>query len=205
MDTQKETSIADAIINGLKKATVELEEFRVQVALGKAEAHDAYEDAKKKLNHILHDTAQRFTANGTTTKDVVQELTAMFQTLQVQLALGKAETREVFEAQRLKISHALQRLEKYIENTELVAELKETLHREIHKFNIKLEILKLRYELNKIAVHEEFEIRKDEFSKTLDAIAGKLRAKEMKAEQKWEHFRDEITEAYNGMKKTFVG
>lgn len=205
MDTQKETSIADAIINGLKKATVELEEFRVQVALGKAEAHDAYEEAKKKFNHILHETEQRFSSNASTAKDVADELKAMFQTLQVQLALGKAETRDAFESQRLKISHALQRIEKYLEGSELVAELKEKLQGEIHKFNIKLEILKLRYELNKIAVHEEFEIRKDEFSKKLDEIAGKLKAKEKKAEQKWEHFRDEITEAYNGMKKTFVG
>ena len=47
METTATTSITEKIISGLKKAAVELEEFRLQAALGKAEAHDAYEKAKK--------------------------------------------------------------------------------------------------------------------------------------------------------------
>lgn len=204
METKTHFSIADAIIDGLKKATVELEEFRVQVALGKAEAHYAYEDAKIKFYRALHETEQRLSVSKTSTNSALDEFKVLFQTLQVQLALGKAETRDAFEAQRIKISHALHKLELFLESNQFTNELRESLHREIEKFKIKLEILKLRYELNKIAVHEEFEIRKTEFSKTLASITDKLRKKEKKVEQSWEHFRDEIKEAYTGMKKAFT-
>jgi flagellar hook-basal body complex protein FliE len=205
MDTTKEESFTDKIINGLKKAAVELEEFRVQAALGKAEAHDAYEEAKKKFRQYLHEAEQRFDKSKTTVKDTVEELKVVFQVLQVQLALGKAETREAFEAQRKKISQALHTLETLLENNKITAEYYEVLHTEIQKFKIKMEILKLRYELNKMSAQEEFEEKKKDFSAKMEDIAKKLKEKEKKAEKTWEHFRDDIAEAYNDMKKSFVG
>ncbi len=42
-------NISDIIVEGLKKAAAEVEELRVQAALGKAEVRDAYEDLKKKV------------------------------------------------------------------------------------------------------------------------------------------------------------
>jgi DNA-binding ferritin-like protein len=205
MNPTTDKSIADTIINGLKKAVVELEEFRVQAALGKAEAHDAFEAAKKNLRHFMHETEQRFSASEHTVTDVATELKAAIETLQVQLALGKAETRDLFEAQRKKIMQALHTIENFLENNKFTAEYKESINREIQKFKIKLEILKLRYELNKIAAHEEFEQKKKEFSKKLDGLAETLRQKEKTAEKSWGHFKADIAAAYGDMKKAFVG
>lgn len=205
MKTQNETSLTDLIINGLKKAVVELEEFRVQAALGKAEAHDAFEAAKKNLRLFMHEAQQRFSASQQSVNDIATGLQAAIETLQVQLALGKADTRDLFEAQRKKITHALHALETYIENNAFAAEYKESVNREIQKFKIKLEILKLRYELNSIAAHEEFQQKKEQFSKKLEELADNLRAKEKKAEKRWENFKEDIAEAYGDMKKAFAG
>ncbi len=205
MNTTSDKSIADTIINGLKKAVVELEEFRVQAALGKAEAHDAFDAAKKNLRHFMHETEQRFGASQQTVTDVGSELKAAIQTLQVQLALGKAETRDLFEEQRKKITEALHTIETFLKNNKLTAEFKESITREIQKFRIKLEILKLRYELNTITVHEEFEQKKREFSTKLDILAENLRRKEKTAEKNWDHFKEDVAEAYGDMKKAFVG
>ena len=59
METLEKTSISDKIISGLKKAAVELEELRLQSALGKAQARDAYEEAKKKFNKYVHEAKLR--------------------------------------------------------------------------------------------------------------------------------------------------
>lgn len=51
MEPTHEKTISDKIIEGLNKAITEMEELRVQAALGKYEARDLYEEAKTKFNH----------------------------------------------------------------------------------------------------------------------------------------------------------
>ena len=75
---------------------------------------------------------------------------------------------------------------------------------EIEKFRIKLDILKLQYELRKLGVREEFEEKKKDFSIKLSDIKKRLLKKEEDAESTWEHFRDEISVAYSHLKKMFV-
>jgi hypothetical protein len=58
MSTEKET-ISEKIIAGLRKAADEMEELRVQIALGKLEARDLYEEKKKQFNHFLHEAKQK--------------------------------------------------------------------------------------------------------------------------------------------------
>jgi hypothetical protein len=57
----KENTITDKIIAGLRKAADEMEELRVQIALGKLEARDLYEEKKKQFNHFLHEAKQKMT------------------------------------------------------------------------------------------------------------------------------------------------
>ncbi len=61
MSTEKET-IAEKIIAGLRKAADEMEELRVQVALGKLEARDLYKEKKKQFDHFLHEAKQKMTS-----------------------------------------------------------------------------------------------------------------------------------------------
>jgi hypothetical protein len=58
MPTEKET-VTEKIISGLRAAADEMEVMRVQIALGKMEAHDSYEMAKKKFNAFLHEAKQK--------------------------------------------------------------------------------------------------------------------------------------------------
>ena len=205
METTQETSATNAIINGVKKALTELEEFRVQAALGKAEAHDAFEGAKKKFNEYLHEARQRFESAKDTAAEKSTQVKTAFETLQVQLALGKAETKEVFEEQRKKIFNALNELETIIKRNNTTNEYYNRLQMELEKFRIKVDIIKLRYDLNKLDARSEFESKKTDFSKKLDAIKKRLEGKEAAAHGKWDNFKDEITEAYSHLRNAIVG
>jgi hypothetical protein len=57
----KEETITDKIISGLRKAADEMEELRVQIALGKLEARDLYKEKKKQFNEFLHEAKQKMT------------------------------------------------------------------------------------------------------------------------------------------------
>jgi len=204
MATPAESSLSDQIIKGLKKAVVEIEEFRLQAALGKAEARDIYEASKKKLNRYVQEAHIRLESVKTVTKDKANELRAVLETLQVQLALGMADSREVFEAQRKKISRSLSQLEKVLENNHDADAYLATLRMEVKKFRIKMDILKLRYELNKLSAKTEFEDRKKEFSKKVSEMKKMLAENEKKIEKSWSHISDDVADAYAHIKKTFV-
>ena len=96
----------EIIIDGLKKAAVELEKFQVQATLGKAEAKDKYAEARKKFNANLQDVKR-------IAKDKYKDLKPLVESLQVQFTLGKAETKEVLKEQRKKFSKAIAGLEAY--------------------------------------------------------------------------------------------
>lgn len=198
------TRVIDSIIGGLKKAALELEEFQLQLALGKADTKDVYEKVKKDFNGYVHDARLYFESAKDLAKERAIQLKAIFETLQVQLALGKADTKEIFEEQMKKISATLNELEILIRKNETADEYYTKLQVEIEKFKIKLEILKLRYKLNKMDAANEFEIKKTEFLKKLSDIKARLDKKEEEVENKWEHFKEEITEAYTNLKKVFV-
>jgi hypothetical protein len=200
MKTTSKTSLTDKIITGLKKAAVELEEFRLQAALGKADFKDAFEETKRKFNKFVHEAkAHAADAKGIAMVKAIQ-LKIVLEELQVQLALGKADTKDIFEAQRKKISLALNELETLIRKNKTADEYYIRLQVEIEKFKIKMDILKLHYELSKLDTKNEFQERKQDFSGKLSDIKKHL----LEKEEEWGHFRHEISEAYSHLKKAFV-
>ena len=94
METSEKLKFSDKIINSLRNAAKELEELRVQAALGTAEAREAFEEAKKSYNKFAHEAK----LNLDSLKDLAQDksiaLKTLFETIQVKLALGKAETKD---------------------------------------------------------------------------------------------------------------
>lgn len=204
MDATAHKSFTDLIINGLKKSVAELEEFNVQVSLGKMEARDAFETAKKKMNNFLHES-EVFLQGDNEIKDLVTEFRTALDELRVQLALGKADTRDAFEEQRKKITAVFHKLETFFESRLAQTEAVATLQIEMAKFRIRLEILKLRFELNRMDAHEEFEAGKKAFAQRLEKIRESAGEIEKHGHAKWSHFKDEIAEAYGDLRKAFVG
>ena len=99
MKNKEDIHFVDKVIGALRKSAIELEEFQVKAALGKADAQDKYEDVKKKFNVFIHES--EFKVNGI--KEKIEELNTKFDELRVQLALGKAETKEIFKKQKKQI------------------------------------------------------------------------------------------------------
>jgi hypothetical protein len=97
----------DNVASFLRNAATQLEELQVQTALGKAELADKLEEIKKetkdKINHIKWDV-NSVVEDG---KDAYESIKSKVEHLQVQLALGKAETADEIHEQKKKISAAI--------------------------------------------------------------------------------------------------
>jgi hypothetical protein len=193
-------TFTDKLIEQLDKAKIDLEKFQVQMALGKAEAKDKYEEIKKKFNNVVHDIQNK----AEKLKEKKTEIQTRLEELQVQLTLGKAETRDAFEAQKKRIINALHNLENSIRTNDITGEIYASFQHEAERFKIKLEILRLNFELGKMDIKEDFEARKTELSKSLDQLKAKIAKKAEGFKKEEKDFQAEIKEAYQHLKKAFT-
>lgn len=90
----------------------ELDELKVHLALGKADAIDYLEERKsdfsKFVDEMKHDVAEL----GSPAAEATKRLKSRLDHLKVQLALGRMETQDSYCAQRTKIAGAIDEIEK---------------------------------------------------------------------------------------------
>ena len=141
MKNTQDIQFVDKVIGALRKSAVELEEFQVKAALGKADAQVKYEEVKKKFNLFIHDS--EFKIKGI--KEKIEELNTKFDELRVQLALGKAETKEIFKKQKKQLLLILHDIEVKIKTNETLNRMYALTLIEIEQFKIQLEILEQKY------------------------------------------------------------
>ncbi|NNK69823.1 MAG: hypothetical protein HKO96_05035 [Flavobacteriaceae bacterium] len=196
MKTTEKGHFFDDLAVKLRKAAVELEEFQGKADKGKAEVMDKYEDAKEKFKTIVEDAKTKIEAG----QKKYEEVNTKLDELRVQLALGKAETKEAFLAQKKKILDALHELEVKIKTNEVLTRFYAFMLVEIEKFKVQLEILEPKFDKGKEYAKSSFEKGKKEFDEFIDKLNIKLGKKE---ESQWDHFQNEISEAFSHFKNAF--
>lgn len=201
MIMETNTTFTDKVIDRLRKAAAELEELQVQLSLGKAEARDKFEELKKNFSKTIQQIATELKNAGT---EKAVELKSLFDELQVQLSLGRAEAKEVFNEQRKKIENILHQIELKIKGEPTNREVIDKLFDDIRKFRITLEIIAIAYELGKYEFGDAYKAHKRDFEQKLDTIKKKVETKTDEIEKRAETFKNEITEAYNHLKKAFL-
>jgi hypothetical protein len=198
MSATEKTSLTEIIIEGLKATATELEEFRLQMALGKADAKDLFEDTKGRLRVFVQEAKSKY--HSMKDAEVLKVINAI-ELLEVKLALGLAETKETFEKQRKEIIRALSKLDAESRAHEPVNELKAIMHLEIEKFRMKLALLTLHYKLKKLTVEFNFEQKKQELADKLQGLRDNMLSAESKAQ--WKHFKKQMGQAYLHFKQAF--
>ena len=196
MKIKEDTQFIDKVVEALRKAATEIEEFQVKATLGKADAQDKYEEIKKKFNLFLHDSKLKINEG----KEKMDDIHTKFDELRVQLSLGKAQSIEVFKAQKKKILLTLHEVEVKIKSNEKLKKMYAFVLIEIEKFKVNLEILEQKFNQSTTSAKTSFEKGKMEFNQFIDALKDKYNSKE---ETKWEHFQGEISEAFSHLKQAF--
>lgn len=197
MENIHQTQFIDKVIIALRKVAVNLEEFQVKTALGKAEAKDKYEEVKKEFNKFIHDSEYKIKD----VKENIDDLKAKIDELRIQLVLGKAETIDAFKKQKKQLLLTLHEIEVKIKSNKTLNRMYAVTLIEIEQFKIQLEILEEKYKNEKKETKSSFEKGKEEFNSFIEKITAKYSKK--KEESKLEHFQSEIGEAFSHFKKAF--
>ena len=110
MENQKH--FGDNLISAMKKAAGELEDFQLQLSLGKAEAGEKVDEVKAKFKSIIQEAKLKVIAGD----EKLQPVKGKLENLELQLALGKAEAKDVFEEQKKNISHTIHDIETFFKS-----------------------------------------------------------------------------------------
>ena len=134
-------------------------------------------------------------------KEKLDDIYIKFEELRVQLALGKAESIETFKAQKKKLLLTLHELEVKIKSNERLNRMYAFVLIEIEKFKVQLEVFEKKFDQGKESAKVSFEKGKLEFNQFIDGLKEKYIHKE--EETRWEHFQNELSEAFGHFKNAF--
>lgn len=198
---ETKASLTEKISNGLRAAQQEIEELAIQFSLGKAEAGDKFEEIKKDFNTKTHQWKQVFSNPKSYSIEQAAMLKAKFEALQVQLALGKAEAKDLFEEQRKNILNSIHEIEVEIKTNPSVQDQLNEFKSEMEKFKLKLDILKLKYDLKKFDIKDEFKEAMAEARVSIEKISDKAEQKWDEAKKKYTSVGEDIDQAFKQLRK----
>ena len=184
--------------NLINKAETELDELRLKISLGKMNGADLFEDMKKDLRNSFHEITTEVQTEG---KEVAESVRANIESLQVQLALGKAEALDNYEEQKKKISDAIHQLEQNVRDSRnvLSSNAKIKIQNELEKFRLKMEILQIRYELGRLDLKDNVETKKQKFKKEFDELLSNVKEE---SSEKIEEYGTNLKNAYDALRKS---
>jgi hypothetical protein len=191
--------VLERISDRLLEAQQELDELAVQFALGKAEARDKFEEIKTSFKSYV--TAFKSKLNQGEVHQLTQQLRSRIDELELQLALGKVETKELFEEQRKKIMDSLTAFEDALNRSLPALVDVDVLYHEIEKFKLKLEIIRLKFVLKKFSIKDSFRERMKESRLKVTKLTDQLNANWESGNNKLSNLKDEIQLAYRHLRK----
>lgn len=188
----------DQLGNLIHKAETELDELRLKIALGKMNGAELFEDIKKDLRESFHQISSEVQKEGV---EVADSIRTNVETLQVQLALGKAEALDAYEEQKTKIADAIKQLEQNVRDSRntLSSDAKIKIQNELEKFSLKMEILQIRYELGRLDLKDNVESKKQKFKKEFDELLANVKEE---TSEKMEAYGTNLKDAYEALRKS---
>jgi hypothetical protein len=181
----------------LVRVQQELDELALQLSLGKAEARDKFEELKVEFrDKVAALKLQLHQSEETIRPEVLRTLEGF----ELQLALGKAETKDRFHEQKIKILHSLNTLEQAW--TEWIKTLDSNFFtHEAEKFKLKLEILRLRFDLKAFEMKDAYRGTMPALRRELERIHHRLQQRMKSGSARYDDFADELSLAYKHLKK----
>ncbi|TAE89484.1 MAG: hypothetical protein EAY81_02315 [Bacteroidetes bacterium] len=171
------------------------EEFKLQTNLGKMDAADAFEKQKEQLKSFILKVKEQLDSGTGMAEEQVKTMRSKLEELNLQLHLGKAETKEAFEEQRKKIEPALHDVYEYgkkIYHTGFNQAMN-LFDTQSDWFKTNLEIMQLKFSLAKMDAKDEA----DELKKQLEIKLNELQ----EHSHKWQEQAKENMEVWGNMAK----
>ena len=194
-----EKPVLEKVAERLVAAQQELDKLAVQFALGKAEAKDKFEEVKKELQTRVNELKHTFMTKAL--NELITTLKTKVEELEVQLALGKAETAEIFEEQSKKILQSVNSLEHEIRSKLPDHQETHVFSQDVEKFKLKIEILRLKFILKKFEMTDAFRDKMDDARHAINTLKHSVKNKMESGKHSYQDFKDEMQLTYKHLRQ----
>jgi lipid II:glycine glycyltransferase (peptidoglycan interpeptide bridge formation enzyme) len=185
------------------KATAD--ELRVQLHLGSRELSDSFEEQKKE---ILRWSEEARTTLETEASSASAEMRTKLEELEVQAALGKAESKDAIQEQRKKLTSLI--TEANESSIELLGDSKKNVRdlavkadTKFDEWHTRFDLLRLQISLGAADASVDWNEKKKDLKQSIQKLESKLEAVSDDSEEGWISFKGEISEAWTHVKKAF--
>lgn len=184
----------------------EVAQLKNQLQHNQEESKDYFEKKKSTLVKWTGDMKKEFERVGGVGGEKLNDLRGSLEELRVQAALGRMDSLEAAQAQQKKINHSIQNLKSSIIKMEKEGEVeaKEVYQKAVvnlDNFKTKFDMFRLQMMYGKDDAVQSFMDKKSEIAMRLDKLSAQLEERKEVAEDRWEHFSEEIGEAWTHLKK----
>jgi hypothetical protein len=168
----------------------------VQLALGKAEARDTFDEIKRDFLNRIQVLNQALGADGNT-----NEVNRKIEALEAHLRVDTAHAKGTGDNHYKKILASLEEVKAVISSRIKTVQANTDFEHEVEMFKLKLEILRLKFGLKKFEVKAGFRTRMEAARKAIESVADQAGVGIKGGQRKLSDFRDEAQMAYNHFRK----
>lgn len=185
-----------------------LEELKLQAALGKMEAEEAFKEGKQKSMACVDQMLSQIEDITEEGEEKAQEIRSKMEALRVQLALGKAEGKEAILSQEEQIRKKMQelnyQLSRYYEQSKSKGkDWVESTEENLEEMKMRFDLFRLQAQLGSMEGKDLYEEKKADMQAKLHEMSSKIDSVQNKGDAKWQNFKSEIAEAWDHFKKAF--
>lgn len=210
MSTIKE--IREAVDAKLDKWEAQATALQAQLEFNKVEVIKRVEEQKRRLEQIAQRVRDKIDAAGGLAEETKTKIRASFEHLQVQLALGAADTRDAYQAWRKKVQSSIAAFEADLDlaiaekDAALQAELDALMNayvKEADALDAEIEAMEAQFSEGKARAKAEFQKYKQEVESKINAYKSELDEKRNVAAGKLGTFESELSAGAAKIKDAF--
>ncbi|MCA1761827.1 MAG: hypothetical protein ABR574_07705 [Cryomorphaceae bacterium] len=192
----------ESTVNWWKQKT---EELRLQLHLGKKEAEEKFEEEKKRIEHWAETTREEI---GDLSSGKAKAFKAKLDTLRLQAALGKAESKSAVEEQEKKLKLALEDAQKEAQHlaedsSEKIATVGRNAQDKMGIWQTQMDIFRLQLQLGKKEAEVEWETKKKQIREKLNEMDHSIEQMKKDGSESLDNFKSEISKSWKHFKSAF--
>ena len=176
------------------------EELEVQLALGKAEARDAFKEERKNLSAYLNKQRAELTKSDREHEAHLHDLIMKFEKLEDSLNVEPPSGKRAYDSYKNEVTNNITQLELLI--TEYPEEVDDFMHGNLAQFKALLDAYRVQLALSDNKTPERAEARKRALSEKVVEIRATLQ-KETIDEDELDKFVNEVSASFDHLKKAF--
>jgi len=186
--------------------------LEAQFDLTREKALERVEVQKQHYRDALQRFKTEIEKSTTIANDIKSKVTTQIDEMQVQLALGKADTKDAFEEQKNKIQTAIADFEKSMDQNLDAMEQKMdqafdvVVEKTVYVANAldaELEAMQAHYEIEKAKTMDMYDTKKSEITSRISQFMGEIKDKQKLATDKASEFEKDMSAGFANIKQAF--